>query len=130
MVTQVVHIPILNFISHLFQTTYLCDISKEALEHSWLKVAGAAKPKTTLIYDELCTAPELDLVVIASNHPLHASQAELGLKADKYVFIDRDDVGVSLYSGVARLECHAGVDRHAQKCDWLFALSTGSPFWR
>ncbi|GAB7322970.1 hypothetical protein MBLNU13_g05501t2 [Cladosporium sp. NU13] len=33
--------------------------------------------------------PEVDLVIIASNHPLHASQAELALKANKYVFIKK-----------------------------------------
>lgn len=89
MITRVVHIPTLNYMSHLFQITYLCDVSKESLEHSQLKVAGASEPKTTLICEELCTAPDVDLVIIASNHPLHASQAELALKAEKYVFIEK-----------------------------------------
>lgn len=75
--------------SYLFQITYLCDVSKEALEHSQLKVAGASEPKTTLICEKLCTAPDVDLVIIASNHPLHASQAELALKAEKYIFIEK-----------------------------------------
>ena len=89
MVTQVVHIPTLNYMSHLSQVTYLCDVSEEALEHSKLKVAGASKPKITLSCEELCTASEMDLVIIASNHPLHASQAELALKAKKSVFIEK-----------------------------------------
>ena len=89
MVTQVVHIPTLNYMSHLFQVTYLCDVSEEALKHSQLKVAGALKPKTTLICEELCTSSEGDLVIIASNHPLNASQAELALKANKHVFIEK-----------------------------------------
>jgi len=89
MVTQVVHIPTLNYMSHLFQITYLCDVSHEALEHSQLKVAGASRPKTTRSCEELCTAPDVDLVIIASNHPLHASQAELALQANKYVFVEK-----------------------------------------
>ena len=90
MVAQIVHIPTLNYMSHLFQITYLCDVSAEALEHSQLKVAGAVKPKTTLVYQKkICSAPEVDLVIIASNHPLHASQAELAMKAEKYVFIEK-----------------------------------------
>jgi hypothetical protein len=50
MVTQVVHIPTLNYMSHLFQGTYLCDVSEEALKHSQFKVAGASRPKTTQNY--------------------------------------------------------------------------------
>lgn len=89
MVTQVVHIPTLNYMSHLFNVTYLCDVSEEAMKHSQLKVAGTSRPKTTLSCEELCTAPEVDLVIIASNHPLHASQAELALQANKHVFIEK-----------------------------------------
>lgn len=57
MVAQVVHIPILNYMSHLFQITYLCDVSAEALEHSQLKVAGAVKPKTTIVCEKNMQCP-------------------------------------------------------------------------
>ena len=89
MVTQVVHIPTLNFLSHLFRVTYLCDISEDAVRHSQLKVAGIPKPNTTRSAEELCTATEVDLVIIASNDAFHASQAMLALQANKYVFIEK-----------------------------------------
>ncbi|KAI9655081.1 MAG: hypothetical protein M1821_005564 [Bathelium mastoideum] len=89
MVTQVVHIPTLNFLSHLFQVTYLCDVSEDATRHSQLKVAGASKPKTTRSVEELCIAPEVDLVLIATNHAFHSSDAMLALRANKLVFIEK-----------------------------------------
>ncbi|KAL9086062.1 MAG: hypothetical protein Q9165_007274 [Trypethelium subeluteriae] len=89
MVTQVVHIPTLSFLSHLFQVTYLCDVSEDATRHSQLRVAGTSKPKTTRSVEDLCTAPEVDLVIIATNHAFHASDAMIALQANKYVFIEK-----------------------------------------
>ncbi|KAE8346113.1 hypothetical protein BDV24DRAFT_147768 [Aspergillus arachidicola] len=53
-----------------------------------LKVAGSSKPKTTRSIEELCNAPEVELVLIVNNHALHASAAVLALQANKYVFIE------------------------------------------
>lgn len=89
MVTQVVHVPTLNSLSHLFQVTYLCDVSEEATKHSQCKVAGSSRPKTTRSVEELCRAPEVELVLIASNHAFHASDAVLALQANKHVFIEK-----------------------------------------
>ncbi|KAE8141901.1 hypothetical protein BDV38DRAFT_174832 [Aspergillus pseudotamarii] len=89
MVTQVVHVPCLNSLSHLFQVTYLCDVSEEAMKHSMLKVAGSSRPKTTQSVEELCNAPDVELVLIANNHAFHASAAVLALQANKYVFIEK-----------------------------------------
>lgn len=89
MVTQVVHVPTLNSLSHLFQITYLCDVSEEATKHSQLKVAGNARPKTTRNVEEVCNSPEVDLVLVASNHAFHASDAVLALRAKKHVFVEK-----------------------------------------
>lgn len=89
MVTQVVHVPSLSSLSHLFQVTYLCDVSEEAMKHSQLKVAGSSRPKITRSAEELCNAPEVELVLIATNHVFHASDAVLALQASKYVFIEK-----------------------------------------
>lgn len=89
MVTQVVHIPTMNFLSHLFQITCLYDVSDDAMKHSQLKVAGALKPKIAQNIEELCSSPDVDLVLIASNHVLHASHALPALKAKKHVFIEK-----------------------------------------
>lgn len=89
MVTQVVHIPNLNSLSHLFQVTYLCDASVEATKHSQAKVAGSSRPNITRSVEELCHAPDVDLVMIASNHAFHASDAVLALQASKYAFVEK-----------------------------------------
>lgn len=89
MITQVVHVPSLNSLSHLFQVTYLCDVSEEAMKHSQLKIAGSCRPNTTRSVEELCNALEVELVLIASNHAFHASDAVLALQAKKYVFIEK-----------------------------------------
>lgn len=89
LVTQVVHIPTLNHLSHLFQITYLSDVSQDAMSHAQSKIAGNSRPKLTQNIEELCTAPDVDLVMLASMHPFHASQATLALQAGKHVFIEK-----------------------------------------
>lgn len=79
----------MNSLSHLFQVTYLYDVSEDAMKHSLEKLAGNTKPKTTRNIKELCGAPEVDVVLIASNHAFHASQALLALQANKHVFIEK-----------------------------------------
>lgn len=76
-------------LSHLFQITYLSDVSEDAMKHSQLKVAGNARPKTTRSVEELCNASDVDLVIIASNHAFHAAEACIALKAGKHVFIEK-----------------------------------------
>ncbi|KAK5158019.1 hypothetical protein LTS14_003942 [Recurvomyces mirabilis] len=89
LVTQVVHIPCLNSLSHQFQITYFSDVSEEAVKCSQLKVAGNLRPKTTRSVEELCNAPSVDLVLVASHHTFHAAHAELALRAKKHVFIEK-----------------------------------------
>jgi predicted dehydrogenase len=88
-VTQVVHIPTLNFLSHLFQITYLCDVSNDALNHSQRKVAGGRLPKITCSPEELCAAPEVDLVMVANNDTFHMPHTLLGLQNNKPVFVEK-----------------------------------------
>ncbi|KAG8161322.1 hypothetical protein KVR01_009586 [Diaporthe batatas] len=89
LVTQVVHVPCMNSLSHLFQVTYLYDVSEDATKHSLEKLAGSSKPKTTRRLEEICNAPEVDLVLIATHHAFHASHALLALQANKHVFIEK-----------------------------------------
>ena len=89
MVTQVIHVPTLNLLSHLFQVTYLFDVSEDAMNYSQLRVAGNLRPKTARSVEELCYEPEVDLVLIANNHAFHASVAVLALQASKFVFIEK-----------------------------------------
>ncbi|KAL1845248.1 hypothetical protein VTK73DRAFT_794 [Phialemonium thermophilum] len=87
-ISQVAHIPNFNFLSHLFQITYLCDISQQALEHCAKKVQGAP-PAVTVDPEQLCSSPEVDVVLIANANAYHVEHGLLALKHDKYCLIEK-----------------------------------------
>ncbi|RBA18971.1 hypothetical protein FPRO05_09900 [Fusarium proliferatum] len=87
-ISQVAHIPNINFLSHKYQTTYLCDISKQALAHCTTRVQGGT-PKTTTNAEELCSSPDVDVVLIANADAYHVEHGILALKNDKYCLIEK-----------------------------------------
>jgi predicted dehydrogenase len=88
-VSQVVHIPNLNALRDWFQTTYLCDISQQALLHCKTKVSGSLQPKTTTNAEELCASSEVDVVLIANADAYHVPHALLALKNNKYCLLEK-----------------------------------------
>jgi predicted dehydrogenase len=88
-IAQVVHIPTLNFLSDLFQITYLCDISRAALTHCKAKVVGLEAPKTTTDPEELCASPNVDVVFVINSDEYHALHAVLALSHNKHVFVEK-----------------------------------------
>ncbi|XDG05190.1 hypothetical protein ABKA04_004805 [Annulohypoxylon sp. FPYF3050] len=87
-ISQVAHIPNINFLSHLFRTTYLCDISKDSLTHCSTKVNGLI-PKTTTDPETLCSSDEVDVVLIANADAYHVEHGLLALKHNKYCLIEK-----------------------------------------
>ena len=87
-IAQVSHIAALNNLSDLYQITYLCEVSRQTLAHCARKVNGPA-PKTTTNAQELCASSEVDAVLVCSTTALHAAQAELALRHDKHVFVEK-----------------------------------------
>lgn len=87
-IAQVAHIPALGFLSDFYRITYLCDISKAALEHCAKKIAGSP-PKTTTITEELCSSSEVDAVVVCNATQFHHTHAILALKYNKHVFVEK-----------------------------------------
>ncbi|KAJ5106609.1 hypothetical protein N7456_003284 [Penicillium angulare] len=87
-ITQVAHIPTLGFLSDNFQITFLCDVSQNALDHCKGKVIGPT-PNTTRKAEDLCASPDVDLVMIANSDAFHVPHALLGLKYNKFVFIEK-----------------------------------------
>lgn len=82
------HIPTLNHLSDYFAITYLCDVSRQALEHCAQKVTGNT-PKTTTDAEELCSSREVDCVLVANATAFHATHAILALKHDKHVLVEK-----------------------------------------
>ncbi|GJC89415.1 inositol 2-dehydrogenase [Colletotrichum liriopes] len=87
-ITQVNHISNLNYLYERYQTTYLCDISQQSLAHCARKVQGGT-PKTTTDAAELCSSPDVDVVVIANADAYHVDHGILALKNDKYVLVEK-----------------------------------------
>ncbi|KAK6953078.1 hypothetical protein Daesc_005378 [Daldinia eschscholtzii] len=87
-ISQVAHIPNINFLSHLFRTTYLCDVSRQALAHCEKKV-NSTEPKTTTDAEVLCSSDEVDVVLIANADAYHVEHGLLALKYDKYCLIEK-----------------------------------------
>lgn len=87
-ISQVAHIPNLNHMSDKFVTTYLCDVSQQALLHCAAKVAPGS-PKTTTDADTLCSSEDVDVVIIATADAFHVSHAILALKYDKYCLLEK-----------------------------------------
>ncbi|KAI1478901.1 NAD(P)-binding protein [Daldinia eschscholtzii] len=87
-ISQVAHIPNINFLSHLLRTTYLCDVSRQALAHCKKKV-NSTEPKTTTDAAVLCSSDEVDVVLIANADVYHVEHGLLALKHDKYCLIEK-----------------------------------------
>lgn len=74
--------------SDYFKITYLCDVSKQALEHCSRKVA-ASPPKTTSDAADVCSSPDVDVVFVINSTPYHTPHAVLALQNNKTVFIEK-----------------------------------------
>lgn len=87
-ISQVAHIPNINFLSHRFRTTYLCDISPESLRHCAQRVLSET-PKLTSSAKELCSSPDVDVVIIANADVFHVEHGIYALQSDKYCLIEK-----------------------------------------
>ena len=88
-VSQVIHIPTLSHLSDLYRITYLCDVSDNALEHSRGKIIGSNPVKTTRDPVELCSSPDVDVVLVVNSDEYHVEHTVLGLEHNKTVFVEK-----------------------------------------
>ncbi|KAJ5974036.1 hypothetical protein N7481_011246 [Penicillium waksmanii] len=87
-ISQVAHIPNINFLAHRFRTTYLCDISQQSLRHCAQRVLGET-PKSTASAEELCASPDVDVVLITNADAYPVEQGILALQNEKYCLIEK-----------------------------------------
>lgn len=85
-VTQVIHLPTLSLLTHLFTVTALCDVSPSSLTHVSSKFHI---PFTTTSSSTLCSHPSVDVVLIANSDEYHASCAIEAANNGKHVFIEK-----------------------------------------
>ncbi|KAL1625998.1 hypothetical protein SLS56_007056 [Neofusicoccum ribis] len=85
-VAQVIHLPVLSLLSHLYSVTAVCDISAAAAAHC------AAKfhiPHHTTDPAAVYASPAVDVVFILTSDEFHARHAVAALQAGKRVFIEK-----------------------------------------
>lgn len=87
-VAQVIHIPTINNLAHRFRTTYLCDISRQALAHCASRTLSGP-PQLTPDPAVLCASPDVDVVLIANADAYHVDHGILALKHDKYCLMEK-----------------------------------------
>lgn len=85
-VAQVVHLPTLALLSSFYTVVGICDISKEAVAHAQTKFHIPFGCQTST---ELCSRPDIDLVIVASADEYHAAHAIEAAKAGKAVLIEK-----------------------------------------
>lgn len=85
-VAQIIHLPTLHVLADRFRVTALCDVSRAVLDgvgDAW----GVAR--RVLDYRDLVTASEVDAVLVANPHVLHAEVALAAMAAGKHVLVEK-----------------------------------------
>lgn len=85
-VAQIIHLPTLRELRDRFQVTALCDVSRNVLEGvggEW----GVAARFTD--YRDLVRSRNVDVVLIANPHVLHAEVALAAMEAGKHVMLEK-----------------------------------------
>ncbi|KAG9867844.1 NAD(P)-binding protein, partial [Aureobasidium melanogenum] len=85
-VTQIIHLPTLCQLAHLYDITAICDLSKKNAEHC------AAKyhiPKATTDPKDIFSSADVDIVFMSVSDEFHEPYAIAALEAQKNVFIEK-----------------------------------------
>lgn len=85
-VAQVIHLPTLSLLSHLYQVTSICDISAQTASHCATKFHI---PKHTTNPSDIINDPTIDVVFILTSDEFHAVWAVAALQAGKNVMIEK-----------------------------------------
>ncbi len=99
-VAQVIHLPTLSLLPHLYTIIAICDISPKSISHCAHKFHI---PHTTTTPRELVTHPEVDVVFILTSDQYHAGLTITALRAGKHVFLEKP-LTISVKAGLEILE--------------------------
>ncbi|KAH7348954.1 hypothetical protein BKA65DRAFT_397345 [Rhexocercosporidium sp. MPI-PUGE-AT-0058] len=85
-VAQVIHLPTLALLAHLYTVTAICDVSQQTIDH----VAAKFRiPRKTTRPSEVINSPEVDIVFILAADEFHETLCVSALEAGKRVFIEK-----------------------------------------
>jgi predicted dehydrogenase len=99
-VAQVIHLPTLFLLSHLYTVVAICDVSQNAATHCAKKFHI---PRATTDPHELIGLPEVDVVFNLTSDQFHAPYTIAALQAGKNVMLEKP-LTLSIKAGLAILE--------------------------
>jgi predicted dehydrogenase len=99
-VAQVIHLPTLSLLSHLYTLVAICDVSQNAATHCAKKFHI---PKATTDPLEVIGLPEVDVVFNLTSDQFHAPYTIAALQAGKNVMLEKP-LTLSIKAGLAILE--------------------------
>src|SRR5271156_3827850 len=84
-VAQVIHIPTLQLLDHLYSIVAICDISKKSADHcaSKFSIPAATDP------EEILNDPEIDVVFVLTSDEFHDLYTVAALQHGKHVFVEK-----------------------------------------
>lgn len=84
-VAQVIHLPTLQLLNHLYTVVAICDVSKETLAHCATKfhIQGTSDPHKLISY------PDIDVIFNLANDEFHATYTIAALQAGKHVMVEK-----------------------------------------
>lgn len=85
-VSQVIHLPTLSLLSHLYEVKIIADISRKTVEHCATKFHI---PESTTNPENVINHDAVDLVFVLSSDEYHAPLTIAALKAGKDVFLEK-----------------------------------------
>lgn len=85
-VAQVIHIPTLQLLSHLYTVLAICDVSPKTVQHCAAKFQIS---KATTEQDEIFHDPCIDVVFILASDEYHAPYTIAALQAGKHVMLEK-----------------------------------------
>ena len=85
-VSQVVHIPTLQLLSHLYTISAICDLSQKTVDHCATKFHI---PKRTTEPECIFQDAEIDLVLILTSDEFHTPHTIAALQAGKHVMVEK-----------------------------------------
>jgi predicted dehydrogenase len=99
-VAQVIHLPTLSLLSHLYTVVAICDVSQNAAVHCAKKFHIS---ETTTDPYELIGLPEVEVIFILTSDQFHAPYAIAALQAGKNVMLEKP-LTLSVKAGLTIVE--------------------------
>jgi len=99
-VAQVIHLPTLSLLSHMYSVVAICDVSQNAAIHCAKKFHI---PKATADPYELISLPEVEVILNLTSDQFHAPYTIAALEAGKNVMLEKP-MALSIKAGLAIVE--------------------------